>query len=265
MHEQARDLQPAAEVAPAVRLLDRYLYTAVESGASDLHFKPRSRHRRHLVVRMRVDGELSELEPPPPALVEALLLRARLLARVDLAEKRQPQDGRFSFTHPLHGRIDVRAAFVAVVGGERMALRLLAATGTGLGLAQLGLDEEERVLLCSALARPDGLILVAGPTGCGKTTTLYASIEELRRPDRCVVTVEDPVGGCPACNGSGYRGRKGLFEFAVGHPGHVCGFRPATLFEAGLSRAASGETSVAEVLARCPRRTHPMTRPRGVV
>lgn len=176
--------------APAVRLLDSYLSEAVAAEASDLHFEPAGAALR---VRMRVDGHLRDLEAPPSSLIAPLLTRVRLLARVDLAERRLPQDGRFGFDDAGGGRVDVRAAFLPVIGGEKIALRLLRHRGPVRGIDDLGLDADRRRRLVAALERSNGLVLVVGPTGSGKSTTLYASLAHLRRPWRSIVSVEDPV------------------------------------------------------------------------
>jgi type II secretory ATPase GspE/PulE/Tfp pilus assembly ATPase PilB-like protein len=179
----------AGATSPAMRLLDRYLTEAVACGASDVHFEPAADHLR---VRVRVDGSLRDLEPPPPGLIAALLTRTRLLARVDLSERRLPQDGRFVFGADDR-RIEIRAAFMPVHGGEKVALRLLREQGKQLALDDLGLQAEDAELLRRALDRPNGLVLVVGATGTGKTTTLYAALEAIRSPARSILTVEDPV------------------------------------------------------------------------
>lgn len=176
--------------SPAARLLDCYLDSAARSMASDLHFEPSPGGLR---VRMRVDGVLQRLESPPPGLAQPLLTRVRLLARVNLAEKRLPQDGRFSHLHRERGRLDVRAAFMPVSGGEKLVLRLLARSSRPLGLKDLGMDDGEERIVNRALSRPTGMIISAGPTGSGKTTTLYAALAQLTHPQVSLVTVEDPV------------------------------------------------------------------------
>lgn len=178
-----------AATSPAMRLLDRYLALAADERASDLHLEPTG---TGLQIRMRVDGVLHAIEPPPASLVAPLLARTRLLARVDLAEHRLPQDGRFAFEH--HGvHVDVRAAFMPVHGGEKLVLRMLQRERDDRGFDDLGLDGDEATVVSRALDAPHGLIVVVGPTGSGKTTTLYAAIEHLRRPELSIVTVEDPV------------------------------------------------------------------------
>lgn len=173
----------------AMRTLDRYLECAIAAGASDLHLEPCGAGLR---VRVRVDGRLRALDPPPPSMTEQLLTRARLMARVDLAERRLAQDGRFSFDAGGE-RTDVRAAFVPVHGGEKVTLRLLGRGSRPPGLVDLGLPEGDRRIIESELGHPEGLVVVVGPTGSGKTTTLYAALAHLAHPDVSVVTVEDPV------------------------------------------------------------------------
>ncbi len=173
-----------------MRRLSALLAAAVEAGASDLHLEP---DRDGLRVRVRVDGHLRDLEPPPAALVPALLTRIRLLARVDLAEQRLPQDGRFTWTLDEHERIDIRAAFLPVARGEKIALRLLRHAGGAPSLASLGMDDTAHARLRGALAKPNGLLLVVGPTGSGKSTTLHAALVHLRSSTRSLASVEDPV------------------------------------------------------------------------
>ncbi len=190
-----------AETSPAMRALDHYLDLAVERGASDLHLEPllaadggveRACEGLSLRVRMRVDGRLRDLEPPPSHLAQPLLTRLRLLAHVDLSESRVPQDGRFTFARGTR-RIDVRAGFMPVEGGEKVALRLLDRAADGLALDDLGMPPAAGAAFRSAIEAANGLVIVAGPTGSGKTPTLYAAIAHLCRSDTSILTVEDPV------------------------------------------------------------------------
>jgi type II secretory ATPase GspE/PulE/Tfp pilus assembly ATPase PilB-like protein len=176
-------------MSPAMRLLDRYLEQAISVRASDLHFDPDG---TSLAIRARIDGHLITLTAPPAGVTDAMLTRLRLLASVDLGQRRRPQDGRFSFDHGGR-RIDTRAAFLPVQGGERVTLRFMDAGAVALSLDDLGIQSQHRALLDENLGRPDGLIVVAGPTGSGKTTTLYACLQQLRSADVSIVTVEDPV------------------------------------------------------------------------
>jgi general secretion pathway protein E len=184
-----------------MRALDHYLDLAVERGASDLHLEPllapegdstAGREGTVLRVRMRVDGRLRDLEPPPSHLAQPLLTRLRLLAHVDLSESRVPQDGRFTFSRGSR-RIDVRAGFMPVEGGEKVALRLLDRAADGLALDDLGMPAPASAAFRNAIDAANGLVIVAGPTGSGKTTTLYAAIAHLCRSDVSILTVEDPV------------------------------------------------------------------------
>jgi len=170
--------------------LSALLAAAVEAGASDLHLEP---DRDGLRVRMRVDGHLCDLEPPPAALVAALLTRIRLLSRVDLAERRLPQDGRFTWALDAGESIDIRASFLPAARGEKIALRLLRHHGAAPSLDTLGMTAGDLERFRRALARPNGLLLAAGPTGSGKSTTLHAALVHLRSPARSLASVEDPV------------------------------------------------------------------------
>jgi type II secretory ATPase GspE/PulE/Tfp pilus assembly ATPase PilB-like protein len=196
-------MERTPETSPAMRALDHYLDLAVERGASDVHLEPdpagfATRNAdaggrvAGLRVRLRIDGRLRDVEPPPPHLTFPLLTRLRLLARVDLSESRLPQDGRFTFAR-AERRVDVRAGFMPVEGGEKVALRLLDRGNEGLSLDALGLPAAMRTRVERAIAAANGLVIVAGPTGSGKTTTLYAAIAHLCREDVSILTVEDPV------------------------------------------------------------------------
>jgi type II secretory ATPase GspE/PulE/Tfp pilus assembly ATPase PilB-like protein len=182
-----RQQRLGAATSPAMRLLDRYLAVAVEAGASDLHLEPGA---AGLEVRMRVDGVLRPLDPPPENVADALMMRARLLAHVDLAERRLPQDGRFVFDH-AGGAVDVRAAFMPVHRGERLALRMMQSETKLTVFDELGLEPPDSEGFGRALERPHGMVAVVGPTGSGKTTTLYAALERLRRPQ---IAVDEDCG-----------------------------------------------------------------------
>jgi type II secretory ATPase GspE/PulE/Tfp pilus assembly ATPase PilB-like protein len=183
-------LRATEDASPAVRRLAAIFGEALDAGASDLHLEP---DHDGLRVRIRVDGELRDLEPPPASVVPALLTRIRLLARVDLAERRLPQDGRFHWQLDAGRGIDVRAAFLPVARGEKIALRLLPPHASAPSIDELGLPPPEQRRLRACLAKPNGLLLVVGPTGSGKSTTLHAALASLRRSTRSLATVEDPV------------------------------------------------------------------------
>ncbi len=179
-----------SEASPAARLVERCLSDAHALGASDIHLEPGEDGLR---LRARIDGALRPLPTPPPALAPAFLARLRLLAGVDIAEHRLPQDGRFALQVRDGSMLDIRCAFLPVARGEKITLRLLAGSSSPRRLDTLGLDQALRTRLALQLERPDGLVVIAGPTGSGKTTTLYACMEEARREDRSLVSVEDPV------------------------------------------------------------------------
>ena len=175
--------------APVIRLVQRLLEGAVDRRASDVHIEPMA---RHVAVRYRVDGRLVEVERHAIALAAPVATRIKVLAGLDIAESRLPQDGRLRLT--ARGReVDVRVSTSPIAHGESIVLRLLGRTEVPLELDRLGLPPAALERLEAALARPHGIILVTGPTGSGKTTTLYAAINRLRRPEVKILTVEDPV------------------------------------------------------------------------
>ncbi len=187
---EAPDLMDSHDDAPVIRLLNALLADAVQRGASDLHIEP---FENRLSVRLRVDGVLQEVLSPPPAIGAALVSRLKVMARLDIAEKRLPQDGRLSLR--IAGRpVDVRVATIPVgASGERVVLRLLDAQAGRLDLAALGLPPDLRARVEDLLRLPNGVLLVTGPTGSGKTTTLYAALQHLNDPARNILTVEDPI------------------------------------------------------------------------
>ena len=183
------DLLDDREDAPAIRLINGIIAAAVRQGASDIHFEP---YQSVMVVRQRVDGELRETLRLPPRVAPVVASRLKVMARLDIAERRLPQDGRIGLM--LGGRtVDVRVSTLPGRAGERVVLRLLDAAQAVAPLESLGLDVETLAGLHAALAVPNGLILVTGPTGSGKTTTLYAALGLLNDGGRNILTVEDPV------------------------------------------------------------------------
>lgn len=185
----AEDLLDSADDAPAIRLINGLIAEAVRQGVSDIHIEP---YDQALVVRMRVDGVLAEKLRMPPHVAPVLVSRIKVMARLDIAERRMPQDGRISLS--LGGKlIDVRVSTLPSRAGERVVLRLLDKENAGLTLAHLGLDDHAAKVLQAALAEPNGIVLVTGPTGSGKTTTLYAGLRQLNDGARNILTVEDPV------------------------------------------------------------------------
>jgi general secretion pathway protein E len=185
----AEDLLDNSEDAPAIRLINSLIADAARSGVSDVHFEP---YESALVVRMRIDGELREKLRLPARVAPTLVSRIKVMSRLDIAERRLPQDGRISLT--LGGRlIDVRVSTLPSRGGERVVLRLLDKANAGASLDSLGMDAAADAALKAALTEPNGIILVTGPTGSGKTTTLYAALQTLNDGKRNILTVEDPV------------------------------------------------------------------------
>ena len=185
----AEDLLDSADDAPAIRLINGLIAEGLRQGASDIHIEP---YEQALVVRMRGDGVLSEKVRMPPHVAPVLVSRIKVMARLDIAERRIPQDGRIGLS--LGGKlVDVRVSTLPSRAGERVVLRLLDKDNAGLDLTHLGLDEATGAVLRRALAEPNGILLVTGPTGSGKTTTLYAALRELNDGQRNILTVEDPV------------------------------------------------------------------------
>ncbi|MDT8408160.1 MAG: type II secretion system ATPase GspE [Wenzhouxiangellaceae bacterium] len=183
------DLLEAADDAPIIRLINGILSQAVRDGASDIHFEP---FEDRLSVRFRVDGMLREMLATSPALATLVASRIKVMARLDIAEKRLPQDGRIGLK--LGGRpVDVRVSTLPSSHGERVVLRLLDKQAGKLGLAELGMDEPMLERLRALIARPHGILLVTGPTGSGKSTTLYGALLALNDRSRNIMTVEDPI------------------------------------------------------------------------
>ncbi len=177
--------------APLVRLVNSIILQAAEDGASDLHFDPQD---DALVVRLRVDGVLHEVQRIPKRLAVAVTTRLKVLAKLDIAERRKPQDGRISLNAKAAGRLlDIRVAVLPSVEGEMVVMRLIDKSKKLPTLGDLGFSDDMRARLEEVIRKPTGALLVTGPTGSGKSTTLYASLEQLNRPEINVITVEDPV------------------------------------------------------------------------
>ncbi len=177
--------------APLVRLVNSIILQAAEDGASDIHFDPQD---DALVVRSRVDGVLHELQRIPKRLAPGVTTRLKVLAKLDIAERRKPQDGRISLNAKAAGRLlDIRVAVLPTVEGEGVVMRLLDKSKRPPTLAELGLSEDMRDVFEEIVVKPTGALLVTGPTGSGKSTTLYASLNEINRPEINIITVEDPV------------------------------------------------------------------------
>jgi type IV pilus assembly protein PilB len=176
---------------PLVRLVNSILFQAAEDGASDVHFEPQE---DGLVVRFRIDGVLHEMQRIPRRMIAGVTTRLKVLAKLDIAERRKPQDGRISLNAAAAGRmLDIRVATLPTVEGESVVMRLLDKSRRPPTLSELGLSDAMRQQLTGLVTRTTGALLVTGPTGSGKSTTLFASLNQINRPEINIITVEDPV------------------------------------------------------------------------
>ena len=175
--------------APVVRLVQVMIQEAVQLRASDIHIEP---FEDRIRIRYRIDGVLIERDSPPRRLLGAILSRIKILSKLDIAERRRPQDGRIKVTVG-EKELDLRVSVIPTNHGQSVVMRLLDKDSIKVGIRQLGLGEEDFRKFQGLIRRPNGIILVTGPTGSGKTTTLYAALNTLNRPDRKIITAEDPV------------------------------------------------------------------------
>ncbi len=191
--EMRKDLDAAAEAsiddAPVVKLVNGLLDQAVREAASDLHIEPFEKSSR---VRYRVDGNLFDALDFPRNLHPAVISRLKIMANMDISEKRRPQDGRILLKFQER-KVDLRVSSLPTVYGEKMVMRVLDQASSAVGLERIGLLEEDRLLLDSIISKPYGMMLVTGPTGSGKSTTLYSVLEKINDPESNLITVEDPV------------------------------------------------------------------------
>ena len=182
-------LKSEAGLAPVVRFVNSMLFEAARQKASDIHIEPQEHHLR---CRFRIDGELRVVAPPPKELQAAIISRIKIVSALDIAERRLPQDGRLKIRF-LGRNIDVRVSTMPNVYGEKVVLRLLDQSATTLDLDDLGFEEDVVGSMRRIITAPHGIVLLCGPTGCGKSTTLYSFVRELNQPNVNIVTVEDPV------------------------------------------------------------------------
>jgi type IV pilus assembly protein PilB len=187
--QSVEQLRALTEEAPVVKLVNLIVDEAVKQGASDIHVEP---HRGDLWIRFRVDGVLRDIMNPPQHLKAALVSRIKIMAEMDIAERRRPQDGRIHLTADGHS-IDLRVSTLPTMFGEKVVLRILDHSATQLSLTRLGFPSHVLRQWEAAVGKPHGMVLVTGPTGSGKTTTLYSTLSILNTSDRNIVTVEDPV------------------------------------------------------------------------
>jgi general secretion pathway protein E len=184
-----KDILELTEEAPIIRLLNAILQQAVKERASDIHIEP---YEKELDVRMRVDGILHRVLAPPKIIQDALISRVKIMANLDIAEKRLPQDGRIRLLIG-GGDVDIRVSIVPTTYGERAVLRLLDRKQGLIGLWEVGLNSHDEARIEDLLLRTNGIVLVTGPTGSGKTTTLYAALNRIHTEEKNIITVEDPV------------------------------------------------------------------------
>src|SRR5438094_4406449 len=186
-------LEKAAEEAPIIKLVNLILTDSVKRGASDIHVEP---YETELRVRFRVDGQLQTVMSPPMRLKDAITSRMKIMAKLDIAEKRLPQDGRIMIKYKAEGKrkeLDFRVSTVPTLYGEKIVLRLLDKENLRLDMTKLGFEQESLTKFERSILKPYGMVLVTGPTGSGKTNTLYSSVARLNQVDTNIMTAEDPV------------------------------------------------------------------------
>ena len=189
LEEEPRDLLEAADEAPIIKLVNSLLFEAVKKRASDIHIEP---FERELLIRYRIDGVLYNVLTPPKRLQASIISRIKIMAGLNIAEKRLPQDGRIGIK--IAGRdVDIRVSAIPTAHGERLVLRLLDKGNLLLKLSEIGLQPARLATLDQLIRLSHGIVLVTGPTGSGKTNTLYSSVSRLNSPDTNIVTAEDPV------------------------------------------------------------------------
>ena len=209
--QEAAEAAPDVEDAPVVRFLQKMLIDAINARASDLHFEPYEYHYR---VRFRIDGELREITQPPIAIKDKLASRIKVISRLDISEKRVPQDGRMKLKFGSKS-IDFRVSTLPTLFGEKIVIRILDASSAKLGIEALGYEKVERDRLLNCIQRPYGMVLVTGPTGSGKTVSLYTCLNILNQPGVNISTVEDPAEiNLPGINQVNVNDKAGL-TFAV--------------------------------------------------
>jgi type IV pilus assembly protein PilB len=187
-----KDEKATTEVddAPVVRFLQKILLDAINQGVSDIHFEPYEKYYR---IRYRLDGILAEVHQPPLAIKDKLASRIKVVCKLDISEKRAPQDGRMKLVLSKNRAIDIRVSTLPTLYGEKIVMRILDSNNAALGIDVLGYEPEQKELLLNAVKRPYGMVLVTGPTGSGKTISLYACLKMLNQPGINISTAEDPA------------------------------------------------------------------------
>ncbi len=187
--DETEDLLDASDEAPVIRLVNLILFQAVKERASDIHIEP---FQKEMKVRYRIDGILYNRLDPPKRYQSAIISRLKVMAKLDIAEKRLPQDGRIPIKI-ADKDIDIRVSIIPTSFGERVVLRLLDKSTVHFGIEEIGLSPSQLNILDDLIHRPNGILLVTGPTGSGKTTTLYGALTRINSPDKNIITIEDPV------------------------------------------------------------------------
>ncbi len=188
--EEEQSAEDAASEAPIVRFINKVLMDAIKTGASDIHFEPYEKSYR---VRCRIDGILQEVHRPPMNLATRLAARLKVMSQMDISERRVPQDGRIKMKISKNRSIDFRVNTLPTLWGEKIVLRILDPTSAQIGVEALGFEPDQKKLYLTTLEQPQGMILVTGPTGSGKTVTLYTGLNILNTSERNISTAEDPV------------------------------------------------------------------------
>src|SRR5213593_1832595 len=183
------ELKESADEAPVVKLVNMVLVDAIRKGASDLHWEP---YEKHFRIRFRIDGVLHEMLSPPKRLEPAIISRLKIMSNLDISERRVPQDGRIKLRHGSK-EIDFRVSILPTIFGEKAVMRILDKESLQLDLTKLGFDTSSFEKFNHAIQQPYGMVLITGPTGSGKTTTLYSAISTINSPDHNIMTAEDPV------------------------------------------------------------------------
>lgn len=188
--EKEEEKDVATDDAPIVRFVNKLLLDAIKKGASDLHFEPYEKRYR---VRFRIDGILSEVASPPINLATRIAARLKVMSRLDISEKRMPQDGRIKLKLSKNKSIDFRVSTLPTLYGEKIVMRLLDSAAAQLGIDALGYEPEQKKAFIEAIHKPQGMVLVTGPTGSGKTVSLYTAVNIINTPEKNISTAEDPV------------------------------------------------------------------------
>ncbi len=211
---QIEDVNSEVDDAPVVRFIQKLLIDAINEGASDVHFEPYEKYYR---IRFRTDGILREIAQPPLVLKEKIAARIKVISRLDISEKRVPQDGRMKLVLSKNKAIDFRVSTLPTLHGEKIVMRILDPTSAMLGIEALGYEPDQREALLAAVERPYGMVLVTGPTGSGKTVSLYTCLNILNKPGVNISTAEDPAEiNLPGVNQVNVNEKAGLtFSFAL--------------------------------------------------